>query len=305
MSNVSNKKNNKPSLYRRAVTTFLKGVTVISPVLNSKLVYRLAFKKKINLKNPTTFIEKLTWLKLYNYRKNKLVHQCADKYRVREYIKDCGCQEILNELIAVYDNPKQIEWDKLPNKFVLKWNYGAGMNIICTDKSSLDIKATVKQLKKWGKVKYWLPVSEMQYKYIPKKIICERFLEPTSNENNSSVIPDYKVYCFNGQPKAIFVMHDRGSVIKTEMFNTEWQPLENSVKYSAPKTKTPKPVFLDKLLEYSKILSKPFPFVRADFYIVDEKIYFGELTFTPAGGMHTSTTKIEGKDMTEFLDVKV
>lgn len=302
MGVISKIKSNKrlQNLYDTFQCKYYSGLTLISPELNTKARYRAVFNKPLDLNDPKTFNEKLLWLKLKRYINDPLVIQCADKYRVREYIEQCGCHDILNKLYGSYDHANEISWENLPDRFVLKWNFGAGMNIVCGDKSQIDIPLTVKQLNKWKKVKYWLPHSEMQYKKAKKKIICEEYLE---DKDNPDVIPDYKVYCFHGEPKAIFVMYDRGHGIKSEFFDVNWEPLENTNKYQKTDHMTPKPVCLDKMLETSRKLSNPFPFVRCDFYIVNGKLYFGEMTFTPAGGLYVSTTKIEGKDMSEFLHV--
>lgn len=151
-------------------------LTIISPTLSTKTRYKAAFGKELNLSDPKTLNEKILWLKLNRYMNDPLVIQCADKYRVREYLKQCGCSEILNELIGVYDKAEEIPWEQLPDQFVLKWNFGAGMNIICTDKNAMDKNKVIKQLNKWGRSKYWLPYAEMQYKYTPKKIICEKLI---------------------------------------------------------------------------------------------------------------------------------
>ena len=228
--------------------------------------------------------------------------KCADKYLVREYVKECGFKDILNELLFVYDKPNEIEWDKFPDQFVLKWNFGAGLNIVCADKHTLDHKKVIKMLSAWGKKKYWLPYSEMQYKGIPRKILCEKFLK--DSERDISLV-DYKVYCFNGEPRAIFVMHDRGGAVNTEFFDVNWNALRNSKKYDETEVHTVRPICLEQMLECSRTLSKPFPFVRCDFYIVANKLYFGEMTFTPAGGLFTSETMIEGKEMADYLEIKL
>lgn len=289
----------KSKIFRGIEQAYYALLTIISPTLNTKARYKKAFHKKLNLKDPKTFNEKLLWLKLSDYIRNPLVIQCVDKYAVRDYIKDCGCEDILNELIGVWEKPTDIPWDELPEQFVLKWNFGAGMNIICKDKSQLDVDHTVKQLSKWGKNRYWLPYSEMQYKYMHKRIICEKFLSDRQHE----VIPDYKVYCFNGKPQAIFVMMGRGTKVQTMFFDTEWNPLENSAKYGEISEQVEKPLCLEQLIGISEKLSKPFPFVRCDFYVVNNQIYFGELTFTPAGGLYTSQTSVHGKDMGELLNI--
>ncbi len=286
------------ALYGRLQSTVFKLATVISPTLNTKLRYRAVFKRRLNLKTPQTFNEKLLWLKLYRYRRDPLVIQCSDKYLVRDYIRDCGYEDTLNDLIGVWDNASDIPWDELPNRFALKWNFGAGMNIICKDKSALNWDDVVRQMDAWKKNKCWLGHSEMHYKYIPKKIVCETYLEFDGEES----VPDYKVYCFHGEPKAIFVMRGRGTAeMQTEFFDTDWRRLENSKKFAQTDEVTEKPACLERLLEISRRLSSPFPFVRCDFYVIGERIYFGELTFTPAGGMYTSQTKIAGKGMEEYL----
>ena len=287
-------------IYRSMRETMYRIATVISPALNTKMRYHEKFGEKPDLKSPKTFNEKLLWLKLNRYMRNPLVIQCADKYRVREYITACGYGDILNDLLGAWDSPEEIPWNDLPEQFALKWNFGAGMNVICHDKSALDPKIVIEQMKKWGKQKCWLSHSELQYKYIDKKIICERFIECA----DQAVIPDYKVYCFNGHPQAILVMHDRGKTVKAEFFDADWNALPTPDKYQAPDVPTEKPECLSRLLEISRKLSEPFPFVRCDFYIVNEKIYFGELTFTPAGGLHTSETTVHGQSMADLLDIR-
>lgn len=287
-------------LYRKMRNAVFSASTLISPTLNTKLRYKYLFKKPLDLKNPQTFNEKLLWLKLKKYNRDPLVIRCADKYLVRAYIKECGYEDILVDLIGAWDTTEDIPWDELPDKFVLKWNFGAGMNIICKDKQMFDRTEVVDQMNQWRKNKCWLSHSEMQYKYISKKIVCETYLEYSEGET----IPDYKIYCFHGKPQAVLVMHNRGGkAMTTEFFDTQWNSLENSSKYASPSSVTPRPTCLEQMLTVAETLSAPFPFVRCDFYVLGDEFYFGELTFTPAGGMYTSTTKIEGKDMTDFLHV--
>ena len=276
-------------------------MTVISPTLNTKVRYRAVYGKYPDLKAPKTFHEKLIWLKLYRYQHDPLVIRCSDKYMVRQYVEECGCGALLNDLIGVWEDPKDICWEELPDQFALKWNFGAGMNVICCDKRELCRDETIRQLQKWKKNKCWLGHAELHYKYIPKRVICEKYLE----ETGVSVIPDYKVYCFHGKPKAVFVMQGRGQSMKTEFFDTEWTPLRNTSKYPAPEQRTTKPVCLQTMLEAAEKLSKPFPFVRCDFYVVQGRVYFGELTFTPAAGLYTSQTDIHGVPMSDLIDIHV
>lgn len=288
---------------RQSISDFIFcTLTDISPELNTRLRYRRYYKKKLNLDNPRSFTEKLLWLKTYKYADDPLVKQCADKFAVRQYVSDAGYDDILVPLLGIYDSPSQIDFSQLPDKFVLKWNFGSGFNIICSDKNRLNIKDTLAQLSIWEKKKIYRYNAEMQYKGVKKKILCEKFLE---TDNGEEVIPDYKVYCFNGLPRAILVMHDRGHGVKTEFFDTDWNPLTNSSKYASPKNKTPKPICLEYLLQIASDLSKPFPFVRCDFYIIGNRVFFGEMTFTPAGGLYASETTIDGKDMGEILDIGI
>ena len=264
-------------------------ISQFSPLLTSEIYYFTKFHKKINLEKPKTFNEKLMWLKLNDYPYNNLITKCADKYKVREYVKQSGCEEILNNLIAVYDNVDEIDFEKLPDKFVLKCNHAAGYNIICDNKENLDINDTKMKLKKWLKTDYWKYVAELQYKNIDKKIICEDFLE--SNDKNA--IEDYKIYCFNGKPLFCMICKERNTE-KTKYYfmdrNWKLMKINKSVCKNENIKMIKKPKFIEKMYEYAEKLSKPFKFVRVDLYEYKEKIIFGELTFTPAGCIDNNYT---------------
>ena len=290
--------NNVKKILKRKYYSLL---TLISPKLNTKARYYDKFGKKLNLKNPITFNEKLLYLKLNNYMYNPLVIQCADKYAVRSYVKECGYEHLLNDLISVYDTVDEIIWSELPNSFAIKWNFGATYNIICPDKDKLDISKAKLQLKTWGKSKYWLPYSEMQYKYCDKKIICERYLD-----SKKGFLPfDYKLYCFNGEVKAILFISDRDSERKVGFFTKEWTYLGPPDKCEDTLIELPKcPVSLKEMVKCAEDLSKGIPFVRIDFYEYDNKPIFGEMTFTPAGGLHVSQINIGGKPMGDFIKIQ-
>jgi len=237
----------------------------------------------IDLKNPKTLDEKISWLKLYYYKNNELVSQCADKYAVRDYVRACGCGEILNDLYGVYEDVDDIPWDQLPDKFVLKWNMGCGHNIICSSKRDLDIQKSRSLLKKWGKSRYYLPDAELQYKHITPKIVCEKFLETAHG-----LLPeDYKVFCFNGEAKYVMICIGRETGHpKFYFFDRRWEltPLKEDTKQPPMDLCRRKPNGIDEMFSYAEKLSKPFPFVRADFYLIEGQTIFGELTFTPVGG---------------------
>lgn len=261
-------------------------LTDISPKLNTKFVYRRTFGKPIDLQNPTTLDEKIQWLKLNTYYNNQLVTDCADKYKVREYVEKCGCGEILNQLYGVYDSPEEINWDELPDKFVIKWNFGCGQNFICKDKSQYNEHQVKKMLWKWRKAHrtFYRNMSEMQYKTIEPKLICEKLIETETGE----LPKDYKLYCFNGVPDCALVCADRISAGHASyyFFDKDWNLKRyNKMGLEAPENfSLSRPANYEKLFEYAAVLSKPFPFVRADFYLEKGKITFGELTFTPSGG---------------------
>ncbi len=268
-------------------TRFRRFLTIISPKLNTIVTFRISKGKPINLKNPKTFDEKISWLKLNTYYKNPLISMCADKYAVREYVSSCGLSEILNELYGVYDCVEDINWEELPDKFVLKWNNGCGLNMFCHDKKNFDIDNAVKTLKKWGRAKQYLNNAEMQYKYIKPRIVCEKLLE-----SKTSPLPeDYKFYCFNGQVKygMICVERETGRP-KFYYYDRDWNfaRINKDSKKAPEDFYLPKPEGIDKMISYAEILANPFPFARVDLFDLDGKIIFGELTFTPSGGMNSN-----------------
>jgi hypothetical protein len=262
-------------------------LTIISPVLSTRYTFRRKLKKPLNLKTPVTFSEKINWLKLFAYSKDPLVIQCSDKYAVREYIESVGCPEILNEHYGVYENANEINWDILPQKFVVKWNFGSGYNLFCSDKNSFDIKAAIKILNKWGKRKPHLYFSVMHYKYIKRKIIVEKFIEG----KHSELPEDYKIYCFNGEPLYVMICEEREKgKPRFYFFNTKWELARiNKSSINIPDNFVlKKPFGMEDAFKYAELLSKPFPFVRVDFYLSDGNPILGELTFVPAGGFDSN-----------------
>ena len=233
----------------------------------------------LNLDNPKTFNEKLQWLKFY-YR-NPLMTKCADKVAVREYIKQKIGEKYLIPCIGVWDNPDDIDFDKLPDKFVLKVNWGSGQNIIVKDKSKLNVESTKKQLAEWMKPEsnHYYTFFEPCYKDIKPKIIAEKYLDFEED------LLDYKIMCYNGIPKNLFVCSERQSNLRVTFFDLDWNRLPFERKYSASNKKIARPEHLPKMLEIAKLLSTPFPFVRVDFFCLKNKLYLGELTFFPGAGI--------------------
>lgn len=276
-------------------------LTCISPKLNTKVTYRMKFRKKLDLKNPKNLREKILYLKLRDYATHPLIRQCADKYAVRDYIEKQGCGEILIPLIAAYDRVEDIPWEDLPDAFAMKWNFGCGFNLICPDKTKLNIPAAKEKLERWRKTRYHLGYSEMQYKGVPKKILVEKYLKPKSG----ALPDDYKIYCFHGEPKATLYMSGRHtSSMQAVFMDNDWNLLgETGKKKYVHTTAMPeKPASFEAMLDYARKLSAPFPFVRMDFYEIDGKVYFGEMTFTPAGGYDVSQCLVDGKPMGDLVD---
>lgn len=250
-----------------------------SPVLASKYIYRHNTGKNLDLKNPVDFNEKLQWLKLY--WQNPLVVKCADKYEVREYAAKYGCEKLLNQIYGIYEKTSEIDWENLPNKFVIRCTHGCGFNIICDDKNKLDKNQTIKQLDKWLKIRIDKIHGEIHYSKIKPRIICEQYLE-----TEAGVLPiDYKVLCFNGKPKVVMVCTDRISKVKFQFMDLNWERMNIESEEFPIEVFPERPDCLDEMIEYSEILSKSFPFVRIDFYNYKGKPILGEMTFTPGACM--------------------
>lgn len=246
-----------------------------------RLKYALVFKKNLCIDFPVTFNEKLQWLKLYDRRPEYTV--MVDKYLVREYVeKKIGAQYLV-PLLGVWDNPSEIDFSALPKQFVLKCNHNSGLGMcICKDKEQLNIAKVKKALHKGLKQNYYLTGREWPYKNVPRKIIAEQFLQ-----SDAGGLTDYKVHCFNGKPKLILVCKDRfaNTGLTEDFFNENWEHL-NICRPNHPNAAQTiqKPDQLSQMLELTSELSKGIPFLRVDFYIVNGKIYFSELTFFPASG---------------------
>lgn len=250
-------------------------------LLNRK--YEAIFGKRLNLDNPQTFNEKLQWLKLYD--RNPEYTIMVDKYKVRDYIKEKIGEEYLIPLIGVWDNPDDIDFDALPDKFVLKCNHNSGLGMcICKDKTKLNIENVKSELKKGLAQDYYLTGREWPYKNVPRKIIAEKYMTDTSD---SSDFTDYKFFCFNGYVDCVMVCLERSSGdTKFYFFDRNWNLKRlNTRGKNAPDGFTiSKPSQMDKMFEIAAKLSKGLPFVRIDLYQSNDHIYFGEITFFPDSG---------------------
>lgn len=255
-------------------------------IKEKKLIIENQFEKsagyKPDIENPKTFNEKLQWLKLYN--EDPLLTKCSDKYLVREYVKEKITEEYLVPLLGVWDKPEDIDFDMLPDKFVLKVNWGSGQNIIVKDKSKLDIQEALQKLRKWMEPhsNHYYMGFEWCYKNIQPKIIAEEYIE----QQNGPVY-DYKFFCFNGNPQIMYIAVDSFdySIMCINYYDINFNKLDLIKHY--PNTENPleKPVYWDNMIEISKKLSKDFPFARVDFFDTGKKLFVGEITFYPGNGM--------------------
>lgn len=248
--------------------------------------YKACMGKELNLDSPKTFNEKLQWLKL-NDRKPEYI-MMVDKYAVRKYISDTIGEEYLIPLLGVWDNPDEIDFDALPKQFVLKCNHNSGLGMcICKDKSKLNIEKVKADLRKGMQQDYYLTGREWPYKDVPRKIVCEKYMTDTRTND----LYDYKFFCFGGQVKCFKVDYDRFIEHHANYYDTSGGILpfgeaalppvyDKSIKMTNN---------LKKMCELAEKLTAGTTFLRADFYDVEGKIYFGELTFYPASGIGSFT----------------
>ena len=241
--------------------------------------YRKKSGKSLDLNNPKTFSEKNNWYKLNDH--NPLMEQCADKVEVRAYVKAMGYEDSLNELIGVYDKVTEINSDELPDQFVLKAAHGSHMNYIVNDKTTFNFRQAKTMLKTWLHQNIYWSRREWVYKNLRKRIIIEKYLE-----DKSGGLADYKFFCFNGKPAFLQYNSNRFSKdIVQNFYDLDWNllPFGKSIPFN-PNIVINKPVAFDKMIEMATSLCEPFQFVRVDLYEVNDKVFFGELTFFPAGG---------------------
>ena len=256
-------------------------------------LYYFTFKKNINWDNPQTFNEKLQWLKLHdrNYEYNKMV----DKYLVRDYIKNELGEEYLIPLIGVYDNFKEIDFSKLPNQFVIKCNHDSGGLVFCKDKKNFNVKLAKKKINRSLKRNYYYSGREWPYKNVKPKIIIEKYIE----DSKFKELRDYKFFCFNGKCEFFKVDFDRQRKHGANYFDINGNILPFGEQACPPNfnKRINLPNTIPKMINLAQKLSKNIYFLRVDFYDVNGKIYFGELTFYPASGF--------GKFEPEDWDLKI
>ena len=257
----------------------LRKMRFLPPKIYVKIHYEYFTGKKLNLDNPREFNAKLEWYKVF-YRP-KILTQLADKYEVRSYVEEKIGKQYLNELYAVHNNANDIDFDSLPKEFIIKANHTNTHNVIVKDKNNIDKKKVIRQFNKWlKKNQYYKRGQEWAYKDIKPKIVIEKFLK----EKDRDTLIDYKFYCFNGKAKFIDVHIDRTDDHKQGCFDLDFNllPFGKSKNYKTISSDIDKPSNLSEMVLLAEKLADELPFVRVDFYSIDGKSVFGEMTFYPA-----------------------
>lgn len=254
-------------------------------ILPDKTVVRLQYYASLgrfpNLKNPERFTEKLQWYKL-NYR-TPLMTQCADKYKIRFYLRDKGYEEYMPELYQACDKFEEIDFDKLPDAFAIKCNNGCGTNVFVKNKADMDLEKIAAEASTWNEVNTISIGREWAYENIEPKIVVEELLVSHDGTQKDD-LNDYKVLCFNGEPKVVWADVDRHIDHRRNFFDLEWNDLGVVSDCPNADQPVPKPYGFEKMLEIARDIAKDFPFVRVDFYSLNQRIYIGELTFYPWSG---------------------
>lgn len=274
------------------------------PRLYSRMVYASAFGTYPNLNKPSEICELLMKLNieaLSDSAQKELRILCADKVAVRNYVESKGLKEILNPIYGVYDNINDVDFDKLPNQFVLKTNFSCGQNLIVKDKTNINIEATKELFNKWMSQpnEELLEYGEWHYTQIPRKILAEKYL---SELGEAISVVDYKFQCFKGKVYGCFVGTDRTAHdVSFSHYDNYWNFIPGiKAEYNKNNRIIEKPKNLDRMIEIAEILSSDFPYCRVDLYSIDNQILFGEMTFTPAGNTMTYYNLWIRKDMFKF-----
>ncbi len=244
-----------------------------------RIKYLVATHKKLDMKNPKDFNQKILYLLVNKY--GKLEEKCADKFGVREYIKEKGLAEHLPKLYHVYEDANEIKFDDLPQEYVLKTNHGCGCTIIHEKDAEIDKQKIIDELNESLKINWAKKTLEYQYENIKPLIICEEYIKEEGLKNPT----DYKFYCFKGKVECVLLCSEREKELKLDYYDLNWKKLNYAKEEYRSNSEHKKPKNLNEMINIASKLSEDFPWVRVDLYNLDGKIYIGELTFTPAAGI--------------------
>ena len=280
----------KTFLYQFLRDTYLKLQVAINPEKEVDRCYYPHFNKHVNLKKPHNLIEKIYWMELHS--DTSMWTLCADKYRVREYISNLGLLDYMPKLYGHWDKVNEIDFNQLPDSFVIKANNGCATVKVVPDKSKINLRALRKELKRWLILPYGWMHAQIHYTRIKPCILAEELLHNDYLELSPKSLVDFKVYCINGEPQFIWVAYNRVNMhVHVQCFDTNWNPkpeyARNSMShyvYDKNDMVVNKPVCLDEMMDIARKISKQFPQVRTDFYVVNGRPVIGELTFTQGYG---------------------
>ena len=293
--------NLKENKFKRMLYVPFRGIVrTLFPVAYVKQQYKYITHHKCNLKNPVRYTEKLQYLRLFVYPKDDEVSRCASRDGAREYLKEMGYEDLLIPCYGVFDKFEDIDFDKLPDQFVMKCTHACAFNMIVKDKSNFDKEEARKKFHKWLKTNYGNKTMEKHYSKIKPRIIIEKYIGEIDH------LPvEYKIHVFNGVARSMYVVTGRGIDIRYNNYYIDWKPFDGSQFNGWKKTDyelTP-PANWEEMVKIAENLAKKFPFVRVDLYNINGKIYFGEMTFTPAKGTLILDDDKCDFEMGEWLDI--
>lgn len=266
--------------------------------------YRCLCRKRLNLKNPQSFNEKLQWLKIYDH--NPEYSKMVDKYEAKKYVASIIGEEYIIPTLGVWNTVDEIDWDSLPEQFVLKCTHDSGGLVVCRDKSKLDKEMALKKIRKSLKTSFYYSSREWPYKNVKPRIIAEKYMEDRKSDFKEGLI-DYKFFCFDGEPKYCQVIRGRFSNETIDFYDLEWNHLPFIGLDESAKNGTidaVKPVGLENMIEICKKLSSGIPFSRVDLYEINAVEYFGEITLYPHGGMGAIRPEEWSNRLGELIDIK-
>lgn len=244
-----------------------------------KIKYRYIFKKRLNLKNPKSFNEKLQWLKLNN--RNPIFTKLVDKYEVKEHVTNRLGDGYVAKVYGIFDRFEDIVFDELPSSFVIKCTHDSGGIVVCKDKNNLNIVKAREQINSCLNRDFYLLGREWPYKNVDRRILIEEYLV----DESGCELKDYKIFCFNGKARFIQLDYDRFTQHHRNMYDRDWNQLPLVFSYEGDQSKSfEKPERLDEMLSCAEKLSQGIAFVRCDFYHLKDRIVFGEMTFFPESG---------------------
>lgn len=275
-------KNLKENKFKRFIAVTLRGsIKLVSKKKYIEHQYKYITHHKLHFNSPVRYTEKLQYLRYYVYPKMPLVSKCAGRVGVRDFLTENNLEEYLIPVIGIYDKFDDIDFDKLPNQFAMKCSHGCAMNYICFDKSKINKQELRKKFNKYLKTNYGKKTVELHYSPIKPQIIIEQLMLQDGH------LPDeYKIHCFNGKAKNLYLVTGRGNDIRYTNMYINWTPFDGSQFNGWKKLDyvPEKPGNFSEMIKISELLSAKFPFVRVDLYNINGKIYFSEMTFTPAKG---------------------